>query len=348
MRSMAISLSQLRVRSSLLAALLTVGVTSASLAQGAATLDITPSGAAPAGTTVSVKWSGPNAPGDYITVVPKGAAPNVYKDYKTTNDGRNTVNPVSILLPAEPGAYEIRYVLSNARGVLAAVPYQVTGTVAAIDAPTRVAPGARFEISWTGPNNGSDWVTIVAPGAAPRAYGSYVDARNGRPGIKTGSRIAELRAPTEPGRYELRYVQQGTLVIGTRTIEVVAGGASSAAAGGAADTATPAGGAAQAGVTGSNTIATAGAATGKGTESGTAAGAAAQAGGTSGATVQTGTVDSKTTASGAQTKVTDNKNAGGAAQADATDKPASGTIQSGTTDSKTTSGATQDGGSSKR
>ena len=119
------SLSRSSVRVGLLTAFLTLGVTSATLAQGAASLEVTPSGAAPAGSTVMVKWSGPNASGDYITVVRKGAPVFEYLGYQATSDGRSPVNPVSIVLPAEPGAYEIRYVFSGPRRVLAAVPYEV-------------------------------------------------------------------------------------------------------------------------------------------------------------------------------------------------------------------------------
>src|SRR5689334_12825435 len=55
-------------------------------AQGAA-LEATPPGAGPAGSTVTVRWTGPNGPGDFVTVVPKGAAPFQYLDYKPTSDG---------------------------------------------------------------------------------------------------------------------------------------------------------------------------------------------------------------------------------------------------------------------
>jgi hypothetical protein len=185
-----------------------------------ATLEATPSQSAPAGSTVVVKWSGPNGPGDFVTVVRNGARPNDYLDYRQTSDGRKPVNPVSIVLPAEPGAYEIRYVRGNPRSVLTSVPYEVTAITATLEGPAIVAPGARFEVSWLGPNGGRDWVTIVASGAAVRTYGSYVDARNGRADDKSGRRVATLLAPKQPGRYEVRYVQQGTRVIGTRTIEV--------------------------------------------------------------------------------------------------------------------------------
>ncbi len=281
-----------------LLALLSLCVTSAPLAQGAATLEVAPGGAAPAGSTVTVRWSGPNAPGDYITVVRKGAPAFEYLNYKPTSDGRTPVNPVSIVLPAEPGAYEIRYLFSNPRRVLAVVPYQVTAIAATIDGPASVAPGARFEVSWTGPNNGGDWVTIVAAGAAARAYGSYVDARIGNPDSRTGSRTAELRAPADPGRYELRYVQQGRVVIGTRTIEVAAG-----VAGGAAPGAPAAGraaaGAAAAGGAAAGAPAAGGAAPGASAARGAAAGAPAAGGAAAGASAAGGAAAGTPAAGGA-------------------------------------------------
>jgi hypothetical protein len=199
-------------------------------AQGAS-VEPTPAGSAEAGSTVTVKWSGPNDRGDYITVVRKGARPNDYLDYKPTSDGRAPVNPVSLVMPAEPGSYEIRYLRNNPREVLATVPFEVTAIAASLEGPASVAPDARFEVAWSGPNNRGDFVTIVAAGAAARAYGSYVDARSGTSEKKTGRTVATLRAPAQPGRYELRYVQQGTHIIGTRTIEVGASGAAASGAG---------------------------------------------------------------------------------------------------------------------
>ena len=60
-------------------------------AQGAQ-VDVSPPSAATAGSTVTVKWSGPNGPGDYITVVRRGAGPSEYLDYRATSDGRLPVN----------------------------------------------------------------------------------------------------------------------------------------------------------------------------------------------------------------------------------------------------------------
>jgi Ca-activated chloride channel family protein len=71
-------------------------------------------------------------------------------------------------------------------------------------------------ISWNGPNNGGDWLTIVKPDAAPAVYNDYVDAdRDDR----------SLELPTEPGDYELRYVQAGTKVIARAPIVITAASA---------------------------------------------------------------------------------------------------------------------------
>jgi Ca-activated chloride channel family protein len=114
-------------------------------------------------------------------------------------------------LPVEPGAYEFRYVQGGTK-VLARAPITVTAAAAEIAAPERVTAGASFDISWQGPNNRSDWLTIVAVGAAATAYGSYHDADRGSP--------AKLVAPAAAGAYELRYVLKGKKVIAARPIEV--------------------------------------------------------------------------------------------------------------------------------
>jgi Ca-activated chloride channel family protein len=204
----------------LIALLLIEGAGTRPLDAQGATIEVTPPGKSQAGSRVTIKWSGPNGSGDFITITRKGAELSAYLDYAATSDGRAPVNPVSLRLPAEPGAYEIRYVTGNPRRLLATVPYQVTAVAATLEGPASVAPDARFEVAWSGPNGGGDFVTIVGAGAAPNAYGSYVDARSGRADEKTGQSVATLRAPAKPGQYELRYVQQGSRVIGSRAIEV--------------------------------------------------------------------------------------------------------------------------------
>jgi Ca-activated chloride channel family protein len=161
-----------------------------------------------AGSNVEIAWTGPNNDGDWVTVVAPNAGDTQYNDYMDADSSDRVLE-----LPVEPGAYEFRYVQAG-RVVLARAPITVTAATAQITAPERVAAGASFDMSWTGPNNRSDWLTIIAPDAGVQAYGSYVDADRGSP--------AKLTAPTMPGRYELRYVLKGRKVIAARPIEVTA------------------------------------------------------------------------------------------------------------------------------
>ncbi|MEA2676979.1 MAG: Ca-activated chloride channel [Chloroflexota bacterium] len=62
------------------------------------------------GATFSVSWTGPNATGDYITIVDAGAAEGSFLSYAYTNYG----NPVTLTAPSAPGQYELRYVYGGA------------------------------------------------------------------------------------------------------------------------------------------------------------------------------------------------------------------------------------------
>ncbi|THF85756.1 VWA domain-containing protein [Deinococcus sp. KSM4-11] len=77
-----------------------------------------------AGSTIQIKWAGPNNPGEYITIVKKGAPVGSYLNYTYTRDG----NPVTLRLPDEPGEYELRYSTEAAspNPTLYSTPFTVT------------------------------------------------------------------------------------------------------------------------------------------------------------------------------------------------------------------------------
>ena len=62
------------------------------------------------GATFNVSWTGPNATGDFITIVAVGAPQGSYLSYGYTQYG----NPVTLTAPTAPGQYEIRYVYGGA------------------------------------------------------------------------------------------------------------------------------------------------------------------------------------------------------------------------------------------
>jgi Ca-activated chloride channel family protein len=173
-----------------------------------ASLRAEPAGSAPAGSRVAVSWEGPDRDGDFVTVVAPGDTSTAYNDYAYTKDG----NPLSIRMPVDPGDYELRYVLGRPPRVLARLPIAATAVSASIEAPAHVDAGSPFSISWTGPNDTGDWLTVIAPDAGPTAYASYVNADSPSPGT--------LNAPLQPGDYELRYVVAGKNVLARRPITV--------------------------------------------------------------------------------------------------------------------------------
>jgi len=72
----------------------------------------------PAGTTFDVPWQGPNNDGDYLTIVPTGTRDGTRAgNWTATNRG----NPATLTAPAEPGQYEVRYILREGHTTIARV-----------------------------------------------------------------------------------------------------------------------------------------------------------------------------------------------------------------------------------
>ncbi|MCP4221598.1 MAG: VWA domain-containing protein [bacterium] len=147
-----------------------------------------------AGSPFEVKWTGPNNRADYITIVPEGADHRKYLSYSYTKHG----SPGKITAPDTPGAYEIRYVTSQTRTILAQTKITVLQAEATLKAPESIAAGSPLKIEWTGPNNKSDFITIVPPDAEDRKHLSYGYTKHGSP--------AKITAPDKAGEYQVRYV----------------------------------------------------------------------------------------------------------------------------------------------
>jgi hypothetical protein len=147
-----------------------------------------------AGSEVSVAWTGPDAPLDYVSVDPEGAPDDEYGAYAYTRDG----SPLVLHLPEEPGAYVLRYHMGQSGSVIGTSPIRVLPNTATVAGPATVVGGTDFEVRWSGPDNQGDYVTIVPTGAAPRDYLAYAYTREG-PALS-------LKAPLDAGPHELRYM----------------------------------------------------------------------------------------------------------------------------------------------
>ena len=163
--------------------------------------------AAKVGETVSLTWEGPAEDGDWITVVKPDERENRYTDYEYPKRG----NPIDLVMPLEPGDYEYRYVLDGKK-VVARKAVTLSDVSVTLNAPSRVAPAADVRVEWTGPQYHRDFVTITKADAGEGRYTSYKYTRDGSPAV--------IKAPKEPGTYEVRYVLGGKRVVARRPITV--------------------------------------------------------------------------------------------------------------------------------
>ncbi|MCZ7598519.1 MAG: hypothetical protein M5U09_13460 [Gammaproteobacteria bacterium] len=148
---------------------------------------------------------------DFVAIAAPDAKDSALENYKRTRDSL----VVTLTAPAEPGLYELRYVLDQGRSVIARRAIEVSAGEVSLEAPDVVTAGAPFEVSRTATINSNDFVAIAAPDAKDSALENYKRARD--------SLVVTLTAPAEPGLYELRYVlDQGRSVIARRAIEVAA------------------------------------------------------------------------------------------------------------------------------
>ena len=156
-----------------------------------ASLTVTES--ANAGEKISITWSGPDYPQDYITIVKSGAREGEYLNYTYTRKG----SPLMLQLPDEAGDYEIRYVEGQSSKTLASSPFKILGQSASIQGPSDAIAGSKVELTWQGPNNPQDFITVVKKGKKEGVYGNYTYTKKGSP--------LHLQLPDEAGEYEIRY-----------------------------------------------------------------------------------------------------------------------------------------------
>lgn len=150
-----------------------------------------------AGSRFAVEWVGPNNPGDSIEIVNPAPGAKPLGLTRPTSAG----TPLELTAPLEPGNYELHYYAGRSRKVLGSAAVAVDPVMATVEAAEAVALGSPCTITWTGPKNAGDFITIVKPSAPDTAYGNYTDTSKGSPLV--------VVAPAESGTFEIRYVAKG-------------------------------------------------------------------------------------------------------------------------------------------
>ncbi|MBO9464900.1 VWA domain-containing protein [Tropicibacter sp. R15_0] len=143
------------------------------------------------GTVIEVDWKGPANPGDFISVHKPGGDVWAINSADTAQG-----SPVKLRMPSEPGPYEIRYQLAEDRKVVFTQPIDITAATVSLDFPEQAEIGQVIDITWSGPANQGDFISVKEVGGDVWGINSR-DTAEGSP--------LKLRMPHKPGDYEIRY-----------------------------------------------------------------------------------------------------------------------------------------------
>ena len=144
------------------------------------------------GARLDVKYTGPANRYDRIYIVKAGAPEKTRSDFSTPVG----TSPVHVVVPEAPGNYEVRYLTGQLALTLARAPLRVTGTTASVEGPGSVTAGSYFNVSWKGPGNTYDHISIAPKDAGPDAY---------LKSFRIGASPMQIQAPLATGEFELRY-----------------------------------------------------------------------------------------------------------------------------------------------
>ncbi|MCF3934113.1 hypothetical protein L1787_11865 [Acuticoccus sp. M5D2P5] len=158
---------------------------------------------AEAGHTYSISYQGTARPDYYAGFTPRGEGmPSVSPSFGVIGGaGEAGNNPFSRTAPTDAGEYDL-IMLTHQGTIIATQPIEVVPPSNGFDAIGSVEPDTRFEFTWRGPNQVGQRIVISRPDAAPN---DYQDSW-GHPFSNRQTQRMGLRAPAEPGVYELRYL----------------------------------------------------------------------------------------------------------------------------------------------
>jgi Ca-activated chloride channel family protein len=146
------------------------------------------------GADIAVRWTGPDAEQDFLSVAGPGDADDQYLSFVPTENG----NPAHIRAPGSPGEYELRYVRAADGEVLARETFTVATSKISLEVPASVDAGTRFEVAWTGTSEEGDFVALTRVRTGIEEHLDFAFTNLGSP--------TTLAAPFQPGRYVVRYV----------------------------------------------------------------------------------------------------------------------------------------------
>ena len=143
---------------------------------------------------IEVSWTGPVAPGDFISVAKPSQTAGAYVNQISVKKA----NPVRLRAPSDPGEFEIRYILGRGAKLLAKAPITINAVSAKVEPPHSAPCKSMFEVRFEGPGYNEDYICVARLNQPPGAYLTAASVRKGNP--------LKIKAPLEAGDYEVRYI----------------------------------------------------------------------------------------------------------------------------------------------
>jgi len=158
-----------------------------------------------AGFDVDVALEGTTADDDMITIV---ASASPVDELGNRVSVRNVKN--KLMLPVDPGSYELRYVTNaRPRKVLARRRVEILPLEITLEAPREAKPGQEIEVVARGTLNPKDYLTIVPAGSSADEIDSTIRLRISSGTLGVGmKRTLHVTVPDAPGNYEIRHVTE--------------------------------------------------------------------------------------------------------------------------------------------
>lgn len=173
----------------------------------------------------TVGWTGPGARYDEVQVFDakaRGGAGQLVDSQRITSAAGFAQREVTVVAPAVPGEYELRYYNGDNRKVLATRPLSVLASEVALAAPDSVPAASTFTVTWAGPGARYDDVELFDP-AARGGQGQRIDSQRVATAPAFAQRQVSLVAPAVAGTFQLRYYNgDNRQVLATRPITVTA------------------------------------------------------------------------------------------------------------------------------
>ena len=149
------------------------------------------------GSKLEVHYDGPGEQYDLVLINRPGDADEAKAIHSASiTSGRN---PVQVVMPDEPGEYQLRYYSRSAKAVIGRAPITVVDVETTLEAPPRAPMGSPIDIAWTGPGNSYEQIQLHAVGAPD-------DAKALAGATVLGKSPVRMNLPELSGEFELRYL----------------------------------------------------------------------------------------------------------------------------------------------